>query len=70
MQSCRFENDSLTADQGTVYHASSVGIITGRCDDIHVIGCLFLCFQGIHAIVGADSNTAFGNITNCGFRHL
>ena len=67
VQSCRFENDSLTANQGTVYHASSVGIITGRCDDIHVIGCLFLCFQGIHAIVGADSNTTFGNITNCDF---
>ena len=58
---------SLTANQGTVHHASSVGIITGRCDDIHVIGCLFLCFQGIHAIVGADSNTTFGNITNCDF---
>ena len=53
MQSCRFENDSLTQIRARVYHASSVGIITGRCDDIHVIGCLFLCFQGIHPIVGA-----------------
>jgi pectate lyase-like protein len=67
VQNCRFENDSLTANQGTIYHASSVGIITGRCDDLHVIGCLFLCFQGIHAIVGSDGNNTFGNITNTDF---
>jgi hypothetical protein len=68
VQSCRFENDALTANQSTLYHAQAVGILSGRCDDLHVIGCLFYCALGIQLIVGADgTRTTFGNITNCDF---
>ena len=67
VQGCRFENDSLTANQSTIYHAQSVGILSGRCDDLHVLGCLFFCFLGVHAVAGADTNSTFGNITNCDF---
>ena len=56
VQSCRFENDLLTANQSIIYRAQAVGIISGRCDDLHVIGCLFFCLLGVHAIVGADTN--------------
>ena len=54
------ENDSLTADQGTIPCAEfGWHHLRFRCVDIQIIGCtfrLFTRFQGIHAIVGADRN--------------
>ena len=67
VQSCRFENDLLTANQSVIYRAQAVGIISGRCDDLHVIGCLFFCWLGVHLIVGADTNVTLGSVTNCDF---
>jgi Pectate lyase superfamily protein len=63
----RFEPDLLTANQTTVYNQSSIGINVGRCDDLHVSGCLFFCHLGIEFVVGADGNGCQGNVTNCDF---
>ena len=67
VQSCRFEPDLLTANQSTAYFTQAIGINTRRCDDLHVIGCLFYCFQGIYCTTGAVSGATVGNITNCDF---
>jgi hypothetical protein len=68
VQSCRFEPDLLTANQTTIYHGAARGILSGRCDDLHVIGCLFFCAIGIQLIVSADgTSSTIGNVTNCDF---
>lgn len=66
----RFENDLLTVNQSVIYHeAATTGISTGRCDDLHVLGCLFICGTHINSFTGTGSNpgATFGEITNCDF---
>ena len=69
----RFENDLLTANQTSIYYeAATTGISTGRCDDLHVNGCIFICGTQINSFVGTGSlpGTTFGEITNCDFDTL
>jgi hypothetical protein len=69
----RFENDLLTANQTVIYYeAATTGISTGRCDDLHVGGCLFICGTHINSFVGTGSNpgTTFGEVTGCDFDSL
>lgn len=59
--------------QTTIGTLGAIGLYTGRMDDIHVDGSLFLIglgwrtFFGVGAGIGAASGATFGNVTNTDF---
>jgi hypothetical protein len=66
IQNTRFENDLLTANQSVIYRSHAVGVSSGRCDDLHINGCLFICYTDLKLFQGASGNT-FGEVTNTDF---
>jgi len=71
IDACHFWNFSLTANQISIFtDPSTLGINSGRCDDLHVTDTLLLVGTGITtytgAVPGLTGNT-FGEITNCDF---
>jgi len=68
---CHIWNFSLTANQSSIFtDTATLGINTGRCDDLHVTDTLLLVGTGITTYTGAISGlggNTFGEITNCDF---
>jgi Pectate lyase superfamily protein len=57
----------LTANQQTIYYdIGTVGIESGRCDDLILTGCLWLCGLQLSFITSA-AGTTFATITGCDF---
>jgi hypothetical protein len=71
IQNCRFEGDQIFTTQTYSIYTSTgtVGIQSGRSDDLHVDGCLFICGQGILTVPSTVSpgDGTFGEISNCDF---
>jgi hypothetical protein len=71
VQNCRFEGDQIfTTPLYSIYtNPSTIGIQTGRSDDLHVAGCLFICGQGIYCFpsIVSPGDATFGEISNCDF---
>jgi len=70
VENCRFEGDTLTANQMTIYTSPTqggIGIHSGRCDDLSVAACLFYCGTGLATYQGSGGNTTFGTLVNCAF---
>lgn len=54
----------LTANQLVIYEdPNCVGIMSGRCDDLHIVGGLTFTGRG-HVFIKTASGSTFGNISN------
>lgn len=62
---------TTTSNQQEIFYASgTVGINSGRADDLKLIGCLFECGLGCNFYYGSFTSNAgstFGSITACNF---
>jgi len=70
VDNCRFEPDTLTANQTTIYLSGStggVGIRSARCDDLQVSNCLFYTGQGMILTRDGSGNPTFGTFSNVAF---
>lgn len=67
VHNCRFEPDTLTANQQVLFNLpTNAGIDSARCDDLHVNCCLFFIGQPLVFTLGTEGST-FGEVTNCDF---
>lgn len=71
IQNCRFEGDQIfsTLPYSIYTSPGTVGIQSGRSDDLHVDSCLFICGQGILTVpsIVSPGDGTFGEISNCDF---
>lgn len=64
---CHFWPFSLTSNQLSIfYDANCIAVSTGRCDDLHVMNCLFINGKQIYAYQ-SSLGTTFGEVSNCDF---
>lgn len=64
---CHFWPFGLTANQQTIfYDASTIGVNSGRADDLHIDNCLFINGTQVNLYTSGFGIT-FGNITNTDF---
>jgi Pectate lyase superfamily protein len=71
IQNCRFEGDQIfTTQLYTIYiNPATVGVYSGRSDDLHIDTCLFICGQAILTVpsIISPGDGTFGEISNCDF---
>ncbi len=67
LQSVHVYPFDLTSNQKTIFYGSTTGIVSGRCDDLVLADCLFLCRNQVVLQMGSDGNATFGSASNCGF---
>ena len=60
----------LTANQSTIFYGTAIGVSSGRCEDLVMTDCLFICHTHLNLLQGSNSifpGTTFGSAVNCGF---